>query len=227
MKRVALLALLVTIGPIKAAAAEVLTIDDFKDGGFYYASPPGETTITASSTEALGHSRVFNFENNSNKYGQPMVVSIATGAGPAGAPTGQMVSASGGGMSAPPGLIYSSGFGVNGRLGVLWGKSQSLALDLGRYERLQVDFMSLTSGANFNLEAWSGSKFVVWSCNLPASPGPLSVVLTVPRSASSQMQKVDRLYLILQAASDLGVARFEAVKGRPPPAGAQECVFKG
>jgi hypothetical protein len=129
-----------------------------------------------------------------------------------------------GNASAPPGLVYSVGYGLYGRVEVGWGYGTPIKVDISHYSAIRVTFIGITSPLNFNFEVFSNTKYVQWGCNLGAtSPGhDLTIDLPIRPSSTVNLEQIDHFYLIAQDSYDFAIKSVELVGPQTHPA-AQTC----
>jgi hypothetical protein len=207
------LLLLAAFLALPLAASAQLMLDDFSSGSYKKQLSSGSDTNTQAGT-MIGGKRLTVFsvcQSNpcglQNMFGQTASFQIRSKT-----------------KIAPSVLIFSSGYYTSPRLDVEYGSAGPLQLDLSNYDRLRVNFHGNDLVVNFNIVAFSGTKYSQTGCNLTASTNQVSIDFPFAYFTSgADFSNISAFDFIFQSGSAVGaedwaVTSFQAIPTGAPPA---------
>jgi hypothetical protein len=198
-----------------AQAAGRLTLDDFTTGPTAIAfSGAGQTSTLEKTTvehgsAILGQTRstTLILSQGGNPFDQNASMQIGTW-------PSQSTSA----------LIVSGGFLVDSRLEMAYGneaRATPLRANLSQYDFIRIHFKGISTGLNFNVEAFTGTAYSQWGCNLSATLYPTAVDVPFKNGqGASKPSMLDGFMFIFQGGgivgNNFGVTKIELVTRDTP-----------
>jgi len=190
-----------------AHAQSLPTVDDFATGPAMVSLTGGDSTTKQTGSHILGGSRLTQLVFSANPFHQITEMRIHKGDS----------------QTAPSALIFSEGFQSSFMFNLQYGTAnQSLHADLTPYNRFRLHFFGIAGTLNFNIEAYTGTTYSQWSCNLNPASGPILVDFPFADAGGSgaNLAAIDQLNFIFQAAGDAvetGLTEIEFVPASAPP----------